>query len=173
MATLAKRPLASWEPFTLRVDKEVMLTFLRRMLVAKAPQIRDLELSGSGDRLLLRLSLRLGPVCFKAEVELEELRLKGGFFGCRLRSLRGPLHLAVPSILLRTLFRRLPLETTWDPSERVLLVDLRPILPGGLDVNVQDVELANGILAISLGEGFLAPPLPQMERSEEEPPLGV
>lgn len=150
-----------------------MLTFVRRMLAAKAPQIRDLELSGSGDRLLLRLSLRLGPVGLKTEVELEELRLEGGFFGCRLRALRGPLHLAVPSFLLRTLFRRLPLETTWDPSEKVLLVDLRPVLPGGLDLNVQDVQVANGALVIRLGEGFLASPLPQLERAEEELPLGV
>lgn len=173
MATLARRPLASWEPFTLRVDKEIMLTFLRRMLTTRAPQIRDLELFGSGDRLLLRLSLRLGPVCFKAEVELEELRLKGGFFGCRIRALRGPLHLAVPAVLMPALFRRVPLETTWDPSERVLVADLRPVLPKGLDLQVQDVQLTNGALVISVGSGFLAPPLPQVETAEEELPLGV
>lgn len=145
-----------------------MLTFVKRMLVARAPQIRDLELSGSGDHLLLRLSFHLGPVSLKAEVELEELRLQGGIFGCRLRALRGPLHLAVPSVLLRALFRRLPLETTWDSSERVLLVDLRPLLPEGLNLSVQDVQLADGVLVVSLGEGFLTPPLPQVAPLEEE-----
>jgi len=167
------RPLASWEPFVLRLDKEVLVTFLRRMAAAKAPQLEDLALSGRGDRLKLNLVLRLGGIRLHAALEVEELRLKAGFFGSRLVSLRGPLGIGVPSVLLGMLFRRLPVEASWDPQDRVLVLDLRRLLPAGVDVTVEDVRLTDGFLEVHLGSGTLAPPLPGAEPLEEEPPPGV
>jgi len=167
------RPLASWEPFVLRLDKDVLLTFARRMAAAKAPQLEDLALSGQQDRLALDLLLRVAGVRIHAALEVEELRFRAGFLGCRLVSLRGPLGIGVPPVVLGMLFRRLPLEATWDPRDRVLVLDMRRLLPAGVDLTVEDVRLADGFLEVHLGPGTLAPPLPEPEPVEEEPPPGV
>lgn len=170
---LARRPFACWDPFIVRVDIALLRTFLLRLGTAKMPALQELHVGGQGDRLRVRLCLRLAGLPFTAQMELEELRMRGGLLGFRLLTLRGPLGLPAPSILLSQLFRRLPVDVRWDATERIVLVDLRSRLPAGLELTIENVTVEGNSLAIHLGAGSLHPPLPELESEAEEPPAGV
>ncbi len=170
---LARRPFAFWDPFILRLDIALLRTFLLRLGSAKMPALQDLHVGGQGDRLRVRLSLRLAGLPLAVEMEVEELQMRGGLLGFRLLSLRGPLGLPTPSILMSQLFRRLPVDVRWDTTDRIVLVDLRSTLPAGLELTIKNVTVEGNSLAIHLAAGSLHPPLPAPEPEADEPPAGV
>ncbi len=170
-AELAVRPLATWDAFTVRLDRDVLLLFLLRLLRRQAPQVEDLTLDGEGDRLSLTAKVRVAGVVFNFGAEIEEVRVKGGLLGFLLRVVKGPLGVAVPKFLLNALSHRLPFPTEFDRQSGVVVVDLRGRLPLGLEVEVRNLRVHNGAIEIALGPGQLAPPTPpevgNVEASEE------
>lgn len=172
---LAVRPLASWNAFTLRLDRDVLLLFALRLLRRQAPQVEDLALEGEGERLRLKSKVRVAGVAVGIAVEVEEIRVKGGLLGFHLRAIKGPLGLGVPRFLFDLLSRRLPLPVELDRESGVVLVDLRGRLPLGLEVEVRHVRLHAGTIEIALGPGRLAPPAPPEVEDLETPEaaLGV
>lgn len=172
---LAVRPLASWDAFTVRLDRDVLLLFLLRLLRRQAPQVEELDLEGEGERLSLTARVRVGGVALNLGAEIEEVRVKGGFLGFYLRALKGPLGVAVPRILLHVLSRRIPFPVEIDRQSGVVLVDLRGRLPMGLDVEVRNLRFHAGTIEIALGPGRLAPspPAEAADMAAPEAPLGV
>jgi hypothetical protein len=155
------------------LDREVLLTFAKRLLAQRSPMVKDLQLEGEGDRLCLQVVVRWAGFPLHAQLELEEIRFREGILGCRLVALRGPMGIPTPASLLRLLLGKLPVAVSWDSQDRVLLVDLRQLLPSGLRLTVEDVRLTQGFVEVYLGAGTLSPPLPPLESLEEEAPLGI
>lgn len=170
---LAVRPLASWNAFTVRLDRDLLLLFAKRALAKRAPELRDLDLTGHGDRLLVQGRAAVGGVSVRFSLEVEEIRFKGGFLGFRLGALRGPLGISLPRFLVGVVSRHLPFPAHWDGADRILLFDLRRVLPEGFDIEVRDVRMVANTLEIHLGPGRLTPPVPSFEAEASEPPLGV
>lgn len=174
-AELAVRPLASWDAFALRLDRELLMLFLLRFIRRQAPQVEALNLEGEGEHLSLSASVRVAGMRLSLAAEIEEVRVKGGFLGFHLRTFKGPLGLAVPKFLLNIFARRVPLPVELDRESGVVLVDLRGRLPLGLEVEVQSLRLKAGDIEIALGPGRLAPPAPAdvTDLKTAEPPLGI
>lgn len=174
-AELAVRPLASWEAFTLRLDRDLLLLFLLRFIRRQAPQVEALHLAGEGERLSLSARVRMAGVSLNLAAEIEEIRVKGGFLGFHLRAFRGPLGFGIPRFVLNVFSHRLPFPVEMDRESGVVLVDLRGRLPLGLEVEVRGLRLHAGSIEIALGPGRLAPPTPPEVADSEaaEVPLGV
>lgn len=172
---LTVRPLASWEPFTLRLDRDLLVLFALRFLRRHAPQVEDLSLEGADERLLLRARVRVAGLSTSVSAVLEEIRVKGGLVGFGLGQLRGPLGIGVPRFLVDLVARRLPVPVEVDRENGVVVVDLRGRLPLGLELEVRGVRLHGGNLEIALGPGRLVPPAPPAIEDLEasEPPPGV
>lgn len=172
---LAVRPLASWDACTVRLDRDVLLLFLLRLVRRQAPQVEALSVGGEGEHLSLTARVRMAGVTFNLGAEIEEVRVKGGFLGFYLRAVKGPLGVVVPRFLLNLISHRVPFPVEIDRQSGVVLVDLRGRLPLGLEVEVRGLHIHAGTIEISLGPGRLAPPAPPDDAEVETPeaPLGV
>ncbi|MFN3414337.1 MAG: hypothetical protein ACK42L_09785, partial [Thermoanaerobaculum sp.] len=168
-AELAVRPLASWDAFTVRLDRDVLLVFLLRLIRRQAPQVEALNLEGEGERFSLTATVRAAGMALHLAAQIEEVRVKGGFLGFYLRTFKGPLGLGVPRFLLSMLFNRIPFPLEMDRQSGVVLVDLRGRLPMGLEVEVRHLRLHAGTIEIALGPGRLAPPAPPEAEEQEAP----
>lgn len=174
-ASLALRPLASWDPFVLRLDRDLLVLFALRLLQRHARQVEALALNGEGDRLLVEVTFRVAGVAAPARLAIEEIRMKGGILGFRLQQLRGPLGLGVPRVLVGILAKRLPLPVEFHRDSGVVVVDLRERLPLGLELEVREVRVAGVCLEVVLGPGRLTFPVPTEVEDlvAPEPPAGV
>jgi hypothetical protein len=156
-SSLAMRPLVRWDGFTLRVDLDMVELVANRELARRVDAIRRLEVSGEGDELELRLEVAWKGFPGQVSARLRELRLHRRFFGCRIERLRGPMGLPLPTALVSALIRRFGQGLlSFDPDDRILLVDLRRFLPEGLEVRVQDVRCQDRWLCVDLAGGSVA-----------------
>ncbi|MCX7894854.1 MAG: hypothetical protein N2447_02725 [Thermoanaerobaculum sp.] len=172
---LALRPLASWEPFLLRLDRDLLVEFTCRLLQRRGAPVEEVQLEGQGDQLILAVRVRWHGLTPAVRVKLEELQLVGGFLGCRLVQVQGPLGLGLPNLLLGVVLKRLPIPASWDHKEKILLVDLRGVLPAGLALEVRRVHLRGPSLELYLGPGRWVPPSPVIAEETEvfSHPLGI
>lgn len=174
-AKLAVRPLASWDPFSLRLDRELLVLFASRLVHRQAPQVDGLTLEGEGERLLVGIRVRLAGIPASLRLGIEEIRMRGGILGFCLQQVRGPLGLGVPRFLVDLVAKRLPFPVEFDRHSGVVVVDLRGRLPLGLELEVRGVRLSGGTLEVALGPGCVAPPAPAdvEDPRQSEPPASV
>jgi hypothetical protein len=116
-----------------------------------------LEVSGEGDGLELRLEAVWKGFPAQMSARLRELRLHRRFFGCRIEGPRGPMGVPLPTALVSALIRRFGQGLlSFDPDDRILLVDLRAFLPEGLEVRVRDVHCEGRWVCVELAGGSVA-----------------
>lgn len=151
------RPLVRWDGFTLRIDLDMVEVVANRELARRVDAIRRLEVSGEGDVLDLRVEAAWKGFPAQVSAKLRELRLHRRFFGCRIEGLRGPMGVPLPGALLSAMIRRFGQGLlSFDPDDRILLVDLRRFLPEGLEVRVKDVRCQGRWLCVDLAGGSVA-----------------
>ena len=154
---LAQRPLLRWDGFTLRIDLDMVELLANRQLAARVEAIRRLEVNGDGDGLELRLDIAWKGLPAQVSATVRELRLHRRFFGCRLEGLHGPMGVPLPGALVGVLARRFGQGmVSFDPGDRILLVDLRRFLPEGLEVRVKDVRCEGRWVCVELAGGSVA-----------------
>jgi hypothetical protein len=154
---LALRPLVKWDGFALQIDLDMVELVANRQAAAASPMIRHVGVTGEGEMLQVHLEVAVKGVPARLSATVSELRLHRRFFGCRIEALHGPFGLPLPIALAATVARRLaPGILRFDPEDHILLVDLRGILPEGLEVRVADVRCAGRWLTVDLAGGSVA-----------------
>jgi hypothetical protein len=160
---LALRPLVKWDGFALQVDLDMVELVANRELARRGSAIRRVGVTGEGEVVEIHLEVALKGLPARVSASLAELRLHRRFFGCRIEALRGPLGIPLPIGLAGALARRLAPELLrFDAEDRILLVDLRPHLPDGLEVRISDVRCAGRWLTVELAGGSVAAVLAAM-----------
>jgi len=151
------RPLVKWDGFTLRVDLDMTELLANRELARRGSVVRHVEIRGAGDELDLRVEAAWRGFPAQISARVGELRLHRRFFGCRVAGLRGPMGVPLPAALLGALVRRFGQGLlSFDPADRILLVDLRRFLPEGLEVRVWDLRCEERWLCVDLAGGSVA-----------------
>ncbi len=154
---LAQRPLVKWDGFALQADLDMVELIANRELARREAAIRHVAVTGEGDTVEIHLEAALKGIPARVTATLSELRLHRRFFGCRVEALHGPLGLPLPVGLAGTVARRLaPDLLRFDPEDNILLVDLRPFLPEGLEVRIADVRCTGRWLSVELAGGSVA-----------------
>lgn len=154
---LVPRALLRWDGFTLRVDLDVLESMARRLLAEKAPWLELGRIGGAGSVLEIELASRWQVFRFAGTVRFSELRLHRRFLGLRVEALRGPLSLPVPLGLVASLLRKYAGGLVrLDPDDQIVLVDLRPHLPAGLEVRIAEVRCQGRWLEIDVAPGAVA-----------------
>lgn len=158
--SIVRRPVVSWDGFTLRVDLDMVEILAARELRNQDAPVRWLQMGGAGDVVRIDVELTLKGFPARAAVELEEIRLYRGFLGCKVRSLRGPMNVPLPLSLAAWLISRAGQpDIRLDTEDGILLADLRRHLPPILDVHLASVQVSGRELRLSMGAGRLyAPP---------------
>jgi len=151
------RPLVRWDGFTIRLDLDMAETIADRELARRGSAVRHLEIGGEGDELELRVVASWRGFPAQVSARVGELRLHRRFFGCRVVALHGPMGVPLPAKLLGALVRRFGQGlVSFDPEDRILLVDLRRHLPEGLEVRVREVRCRDRWLCVDLAGGSVA-----------------
>ena len=156
-SSLAMRPLVRWDGFEVQIDLDMAELIANRELARRGSVVRHVDIGGDGDELEVHVvaSWRGFPAQLSARVG--ELRLHRRFFGCRVAALHGPMGVPLPAKLLGALVRRFGQGLlSFDPDDRILLVDLRRFLPEGLEVRVRDVRCRERWLCVDLAGGAVA-----------------
>lgn len=156
---LVPRPLVHWDGFSLRCDLDLLERLANRELPKRIEQLRELRIDGDGATLVLRVRVAWQGLPAQLVATLSELRVHRRFLGCCVLSLRGPLGLPVPMFVVAAALRGFGAGLVrLDPSDRILLVDLRAYLPEGLHLDVKSAIVSGRMLEIELAPGSLAPP---------------
>ena len=155
---LAARPLLAWDPFSLRLDLDMLEYAVGRLLPRYTEGIRAVHIAGEGDVLEIRFDVAVKGLPARVTARVSELRLRRGFLGCRVERLRGPLGVPVPLGLLAMVLRRAaPDLLRLDSDDAILLVDLRQHLPNEVSVGLRDVRCEGRWLHLDLAPGALTP----------------
>ncbi len=156
-STLATRPLVRWDGFTVRIDLDMVELAANRELARRGSVVRRVQVGGEGDELEIDVVAAWRGFPGQVSARVRELRFHRRYFGCRVERLRGPVGVPLPAAILAALVRRFGQGiVTFDPSDRILLVDLRRFLPEGIDVRVRDVRCEGRWLCVELAGGSVA-----------------
>lgn len=148
-------PFLEWGALTVRIDP-VGLEGMVLERLHHVEQVQWLHLTGRGDVLRLEMVLRLGRIPLAVAVELGEMRLMAGWLGFRLLRVEAPGGVRVPFPLIHRVLARLDrVESRVRPEARILMVNLKPFLPPGVAVRLDDLRLEGGMLEVRLGPGVL------------------
>jgi hypothetical protein len=147
---------ARWDGFELDLEVGFVQRMLNDRLQRGTSPLRRIGIGGSGDRVKVALHLELRRFPARVTADLTELRLVKGFFGCRVESLTGPLGIPMPLTILAPLVDRHVERVNFDAQDGILIVDLRELLPRGIDVAVRDVRCVNGSLKLAVGPGAIS-----------------
>ncbi len=154
---LAMRPMVRWDGFTVRVDLDLVELAANRELARRDSVVRRVQVSGEGDELEIEVGAAWKGFPARMSARVRELRFHRRFFGCRVASLHGPMGVPLPAALLGALVRRFGQGLlSFDPDDRILLVNLRRYLPEGLEVRVRDVRCEDRWLCVELAGGSVA-----------------
>jgi hypothetical protein len=146
-----------WDGFSLHLDLDMVELLANREIKAKAPELQEIHVSGQDEELTVQGVARWHGIPLSFAVRLGELRLRHRFFGCRLDMIKGPLGAPVPIKLLHSLAQRFGHDlVVFDPTDRILLVDLRRFIPAGVEVSIARIVCLGRWLQIELAPGSLA-----------------
>lgn len=170
-AELPRRQLLSWAGFTVSLDLDLLEHWLNRDVVSKTDAVSSLRIAVESDTVLLEADLQAKGFPAHFTARLRELRLYRRFVGCVVEGVSGPLGVPIPLSLVAHFIGQIPGSILrLEPDDRLLLVDLREILPPLLDVHVRDVRGTGRSAELLLGHGSFAIPPDANPLPEIEPP---
>ncbi|MFI5182313.1 MAG: hypothetical protein ACHQPI_13080 [Thermoanaerobaculia bacterium] len=150
-------PLADLPSLTVRWDGLVVaidattLNAVARKAVRNLHEIEEILVEPENGRLGLTVRVRKGiRVLFRSH--LESLRFKDGYLGFAIVDLKVFGVVPIPSWILRKIVDRQPPGRAFFYSdERVVVLNLNPVLPPELSVHVRDVVCENGEIRFVFG----------------------
>ncbi len=157
VSALAPRALLAWDEVSLRCDLDLLERLVNRELPHQVAAVREVRLAGEGPVLEVTVRVAWQGLPAQLVATITELRLHRRFLGCRVVSLRGPLGVPLPlAAVAAVLGRAVPGYLRLDPSDRILLVDLRAWLPPALDLGVRAATVTGRVLEVRLAPGTLS-----------------
>ena len=139
-----------WDGLEVAVDATTLNAFARKA-VRNVREIDEILVEPENGRLGLsvRFRKRIG-VLFRGQVE--SLRLKDGYLGFAIVDLRIFGVVPIPNWILRKIVEHQPPgRVFFYPEERVVVINLNPVLPPELSVHVRDVVCEHGEIRFVFG----------------------
>jgi len=151
-----------WDSLHLRVDGAKLAAIVRER--ALVPPIERISLRLSDDLLRVEGALRKF-ISIPFKVDISAIAASG-------KTIRVPLHSAsafggipIPQFLFGLVKGRLPADLVQLESPATLVFSLDRFLPNFVDVEVREIRIVDGGLAVTLGRGGADLPLPNSEVS--------
>lgn len=139
-----------WDGLEVAVDATTLNAFARKA-VRNVREIEEVLVEPENGRLGLSVRVRKRiRVLFRGQVE--SLRLKDGYLGFAIVDLRIFGVVPIPNWILRKIVKRQPPgRVFFYPEERVVVINLNPVLPPELSVHVRDVVCEHGEIRFVFG----------------------
>ncbi len=139
-----------WDGLVVAVDATT-LNAVARKAVRNVPEIEEILVEPENGRLGLTVRVRKRiRILFRGH--LESLRLKDGFLGFAIVDLKVFGVIPIPNWILRkVVMHQPPGRAFFYPDERVVVINLNPVLPPELSVHVRDVVCEHGEIKFVFG----------------------
>jgi len=139
-----------WDGLVVAIDATT-LNAIARKAIRNVPEIDEILVEPEDGRLGLAVRVRKRiRVLFKSH--LTSLRFKDGFLGFAIADLTVFGFIPIPNWVLRKIIdRQPPGRAFFYPVERVVVINLGPLLPLELSVHVRDVVCENGEMRFLFG----------------------
>ena len=142
-----------WSGLSLTFDERT-LNALVLQLVERIPDLKDLKIEVSPGELSATIVVHRFGVPLSARATLSQLRLKDGFLAFVLEKVQALSFIPIPEQLLSYLVQKAPRGLlTYYPDDRIMVVNLSPWMPPGIDLSLERTVFAGGALTLEFGDG--------------------
>lgn len=137
-----------WDGLVVTIDANTVNVILHRA-TAGIPEIEDIGIEPEDGELRVHVIVRKG-----VRVPLKGLvttpRLKDGFLGFHIEKMKAFGFISLGFVIKRVV-ERYPGRAFYYPDEGIVVVDLNPVLPPELFIDVRDVQFENGEIKVYFG----------------------
>lgn len=148
-------PLLRWDGLHLVVDLGTVETHLDRLL-RRTGRVSRVNLEGRDDTLRVQGTVSWKGLSSRVSVDLSEIRLRRRYLGFRMRRITAIGGVRVPRRAIEAVIRDSdPDRVKVFSGEGIVVIDLRDLLPAGLDLNVLTVQATDRSLHLWFGAGSL------------------
>jgi len=142
-----------WRGLALIFD-EPTLNRLVALLAERIPEVQDLKVHVTPGELAVTAVIHRFGVPLSAKATLSQLRLKDGFLAFVLDKVQALSFIPIPEQLLSYLVQKAPRGLlTYYPDDRIMVVNLSPWMPPGIDLSLERTVFAEGALTLEFGDG--------------------
>jgi uncharacterized protein YpmS len=142
-----------WRGLALIFD-EPTLNRLVALLAERIPEVEDLKVHVTPGELAVTAVIHRFGVALSAKATLSQLRLKDGFLAFVLDKVQALSFIPIPEQLLSYLVQKAPRGLlTYYPDDRIMVVNLSPWMPPGIDLSLERTVFAEGALTLEFGDG--------------------
>jgi hypothetical protein len=144
---------ARWRGLALTFDEPTLNRLVAR-LTDRIPDLHDLKIHVSPGELSATIVLHRYGVALSAKATLSQLRLKDGFLAFVLDKVQALSFIPIPDQLLSYLVQKAPPGLlTYYPEDRIMVVNLAPWMPAGIDLSLERTVFEEGALTLEFGDG--------------------
>src|SRR6185369_3710767 len=158
-----------WSGLSLTFDERT-LNALVLQLVERIPDLKDLKIEVAPGELSATIVIHRFGVPLSAKATLSQLRLKDGFLAFVLDKVQALSFIPIPDQLLSYVVQKAPKGLlTYYPEDRIMVVNLAPWMPPGIDLSLERTVFEEGALTLEFGDGSfdISPFIEQNEPPDE------
>jgi hypothetical protein len=142
-----------WRGLALTFDERT-LNRLAERVAERIPDLQDLRIHVQPGELSATLVVHRFGVPLSAKATLSQLRLKDCFVAFVLDKLQALSFIPIPDQLLSYLVQKAPRGLlTYYPDDRIMVVNLSPWMPPGIDLSLERTVFEDGALTLEFGDG--------------------
>jgi hypothetical protein len=142
-----------WRGLALIFDEPTLNRFVA-LLADRIPEVQDLKVHVTPGELAVTAVIHRFGVALSAKATLSQLRLKDGFLAFVLDKVQALSFIPIPDQLLSYLVQKAPHGLlTYYPDDRIMVVNLSPWMPPGIDLSLERTVFAEGALTLEFGDG--------------------
>ena len=144
-----------WRGLALIFDEPTLNRLVAR-LTDRIPDLQDLRIHVVPGELSATVVLHRYGVALSAKATLSQLRLKDGFLAFVLDKVQALSFIPIPDQLLSYVVQKAPRGLlTYYPEDRIMVVNLAPWMPPGIDLSLERTVFEEGALTLEFGDGSL------------------
>ena len=142
-----------WRGLALIFDEPTLNRLVAR-LADRIPDLQDVRVHVTPGELAVTLVIHRFGVPLSAKATLSQVRLKDGFLAFVLDKIQALSFIPIPDQLLSYLVQKAPHGLlTYYPDDRIMVVNLSPWMPPGIDLSLERTVFAEGALTLEFGDG--------------------
>jgi hypothetical protein len=142
-----------WRGLALIFDEPTLNRLVAR-LADRIPDLQDLKVHVTPGELAVTLVIHRFGVPLSAKATLSQLRLKDGFLAFVLDKVQALSFIPIPDQILSYLVQKAPRGLlTYYPDDRIMVVNLAPWMPPGIDLSLERTVFGEGALTLEFGDG--------------------
>jgi hypothetical protein len=142
-----------WRGLALTFEEEALNRLVGRV-AERIPDLQDLKIHVQPGELSASLVVHRFGVPLSAKATLSQLRLKDGFLAFVLDKVQALSFIPIPDQLLSYLVQKAPPGLlTYYADDRIMVVNLSPWMPPGIDLSLERTVFEEGALTLQFGDG--------------------